>query len=57
MEKARQLLQEDTMTVAEVSYAVGFANRGYFAAAFKRKFGVNPSAYLAQSRKNRLYFP
>lgn len=57
MEKARQLLQEDTMTIAEVSYTVGFANRGYFAEAFKRKFGVNPSAYLAQSRKKRLYFP
>lgn len=57
MEKARQLLQEDTMTIAEVSYTVGFANRGYFAAAFRRKFGVNPSAYLAQSRKNRRYFP
>jgi len=33
LEQARQLLEQNNMTVAEVSYAVGFANRGHFAAA------------------------
>ncbi|MES1022647.1 AraC family transcriptional regulator [Gloeocapsa sp. BRSZ] len=51
LEKACQLLIEDQMNVAEVSYAVGFANRGYFAAAFRKKFGINPSDYQAQWRK------
>ncbi|MBE9188931.1 helix-turn-helix transcriptional regulator [Gloeocapsopsis crepidinum LEGE 06123] len=51
LEKACQLLIEDRMNVSEVSYAVGFANRGYFAAAFRKKFGINPSDYQAQWRK------
>ncbi|MCG8364385.1 MAG: helix-turn-helix domain-containing protein [Pseudanabaenales cyanobacterium] len=42
MERAAQLLQGNHMTVTGVACAVGFVNRGSFAAAFKRKFGVNP---------------
>lgn len=45
IERAAQLLRENNMTVSGVSYAVGFAHRGAFAAAFRRKFGVNPSDY------------
>lgn len=52
IEKSRQLLEEGQMTVAEVAWAVGFAHRGYFATAFKRKFGVNPSVYLRDKRVN-----
>ncbi|MEH2299660.1 MAG: AraC family transcriptional regulator [Nostoc sp.] len=51
LEKACQFLMEGRMNVAQVSYAVGFANRGYFAAAFRKKFGINPSDYQAQWRK------
>ncbi|MEH2169748.1 MAG: AraC family transcriptional regulator [Nostoc sp.] len=51
LEKACQFLMEGRMNVAQVSYAVGFANRGYFAAAFRKKFGINPSDYQAQGRK------
>ncbi|MFN6569385.1 AraC family transcriptional regulator [Dendronalium sp. ChiSLP03b] len=51
LEKACQFLMEGQMNVAQVSYAVGFANRGYFAAAFRKKFGINPSDYQAQWRK------
>ncbi|MEH2083950.1 MAG: AraC family transcriptional regulator [Nostoc sp.] len=43
MEIARQLLQDGKMRVAGVANAVGYANPGHFAAAFKRKFGVSPS--------------
>jgi len=51
MERAAQLLQENQTTVTGVAQIVGFAHRGYFAAAFKRKFGVNPRDYLAAYRK------
>ena len=51
LEKACQFLMEGRMNVAQVSYAVGFANRGYFAAVFRKKFGMNPSDYQAQWRK------
>lgn len=55
LEKARQFLEMDSMTIAEVSYTVGFTNRGYFAAAFRRKFGMNPSEFQATCRKNRIF--
>lgn len=45
IETARHLLERDHMTVTGVAQAVGFANRSYFAAAFRKKFGINPSAY------------
>jgi len=56
LEQAQRLLSTDTMSVAEVAYAVGFSNRSYFAIAFRRKFGVNPSEYLAESRRYRQIF-
>lgn len=45
IETARHLLERDQMTVTGVAQAVGFANRSYFAAAFRKKFGINPGAY------------
>jgi AraC-like DNA-binding protein len=47
MERARQLLEERKFNVTEVACTVGYANPSHFASAFKRKFGVNPSAYSA----------
>jgi AraC-like DNA-binding protein len=34
------------ITVAEVSYAVGFASTSYFAKVFAERFGKKPSDYL-----------
>lgn len=45
MERAKALLEAGTLNVSEVAREVGFANRGYFAAAFRKKFGANPKAY------------
>lgn len=45
MEQAKQLLEEGELSITQVAHAVGFANRGYFAAAFRKKFGMNPKAY------------
>ncbi|MBD2164915.1 helix-turn-helix transcriptional regulator [Calothrix membranacea FACHB-236] len=42
MEKAHQLLQNHSFTVAEVANIVGYCHLGHFAAAFKRKFGITP---------------
>ena len=46
MERARQLLEADQMTIGAIANAVGIAHRGYFANAFKRKFGSTPREYL-----------
>ncbi len=48
LEQARQLLEERQMNVSEVAQAIGFANRSYFAAAFRKKFGVPPREYLSR---------
>lgn len=48
MEKARQLLIEGEVNVSEAASRVGFANRSYFANAFRKKFGVFPGKYRRQ---------
>ncbi|MBE9192113.1 helix-turn-helix transcriptional regulator [Gloeocapsopsis crepidinum LEGE 06123] len=48
MEQARQLLARGDMSVTGVAAAVGYVTRGHFAAAFRKQFGINPSAYLIE---------
>ena len=43
LEKAKELLQNTTLSVSEVAYATGFSNPNWFGKAFKDQFGVNPS--------------
>lgn len=45
MESARQLLEQESMTIKEVAQAVGYAHPRYFAAAFKQQFGASPRTY------------
>ncbi|MEM7796842.1 MAG: AraC family transcriptional regulator [Cyanobacteria bacterium P01_C01_bin.118] len=45
MEQARYLLATKDITVTEVVRAVGYSNRGHFAAAFKRRYGVTPREF------------
>ncbi|MBR1686948.1 MAG: helix-turn-helix domain-containing protein [Prevotella sp.] len=42
---AEQLLRKSQLTVAEVSYKVGFNNPRYFSKYFKEMYGVMPSEY------------
>jgi AraC-like DNA-binding protein len=50
MKRSRLMLEEGKRTVAETAWAVGFASRSHFSTAFKRKFGIAPSAYLQGKR-------
>jgi AraC-like DNA-binding protein len=43
--KARQLLAETPMPVIHIAAASGFREQGNFSSAFKRRFGVTPSAW------------
>lgn len=45
LEHAKELLKDSDFNVTEVARRVGFTNRGHFAAAFRKKFGINPKAY------------
>jgi AraC family transcriptional activator of pyochelin receptor len=45
MEQARQLLIDGQHNVKEVATIVGYSKQSNFAAAFRKKFGVNPKVY------------
>ena len=42
---ASRLLLESDLTIAEVSYASGFADPKYFSRCFKKSTGMSPSEY------------
>lgn len=43
MQVALQLLNQGEKNIAEIAYAVGFENPGYFSKVFKKHFGFTPS--------------
>lgn len=45
MERASELLRTGNFPIRDIAVSVGYANPLYFSRAFKKKFGVSPSAY------------
>ena len=45
LKRAAQLLSQNQLSVAEVTYEVGFSDLQYFRNCFKKQFNVNPSDY------------
>lgn len=41
--KARTLLEQEKLTIAEIAYQVGYTSPGYFSTAFKNYFDYSPS--------------
>jgi AraC-like DNA-binding protein len=50
MERARQLLANTPMRIAEVAHACGFPDEGYFARRFRQWFGITPHQYRENVR-------
>jgi len=48
LERARQLLEADGISVAQAAYVAGYASAANFATAFKRQFGISPKNVRAQ---------
>jgi AraC family transcriptional regulator len=48
VDRAKQLLLEKKLSLAEIAYAVGFASQGHLNYHFKRVVGVTPTAFLRQ---------
>lgn len=44
LHRAKELLHDSLLTVAETAYRTGFKNVSHFSRVFKREFGENPSA-------------
>lgn len=51
LNKAAVLMENSDMRVAEIAYSVGFVTPNYFARAFKAKYNMSPTEYIAQKRK------
>jgi len=51
LKKASQLLLESDLTVAEVAYQSGYSSPGYFATAFKGRYGCSPSEWREKEPK------
>lgn len=45
LEEARQLLQEDTLSITEIAFQVGFEDSNYFSRIFRRKNGLSPREF------------
>ena len=54
MEVACSLLKNGEMKVIEAACAVGYSNPSHFAAAFRKKYGINPGALLKSERQARV---
>ncbi|QJT10963.1 helix-turn-helix transcriptional regulator [Oceanidesulfovibrio marinus] len=45
LDKARELLESNAMTVTEAAYSIGYLSLSHFSRAFRRRFGLNPKEY------------
>lgn len=52
LERARQMLRDTDLSIAEISLSTGFSDPAYFATAFKRLAGLTPMQFRAGSREN-----
>jgi ligand-binding sensor domain-containing protein/signal transduction histidine kinase/DNA-binding response OmpR family regulator len=43
--KATELLEETDLSISEIAFKCGFSDISYFGYAFKKDFGISPSAY------------
>src|SRR5690606_14023167 len=54
LKRAAQLLEQQQLTIAEITYEVGFTDLQYFRDCFKKVFGVTPTAYIHQQAVRKL---
>ena len=53
LDRARKLLSETTMTIAEIGAATGFTNASHFSREFKRHFSMPPSGHRCRTHFER----
>ena len=47
VERAKVLLAQTHLPIADIAFALGFANQSHFSALFRRATGLTPHAYRA----------
>lgn len=48
LQRAADLLSQNSLTISEVAYSCGFNSTSYFTQCFAQKFGIPPSKHLAK---------
>ena len=51
MERARRMLHDPALSLAEIAFRLGFASQSHFTAVFRRYLHVTPKAFRAQVRR------
>jgi AraC-like DNA-binding protein len=54
MDKALTLVEQQSLSVTELAYEVGYENISYFIKAFKNKVGLSPKQYMLARNRNQL---
>jgi AraC family transcriptional regulator len=54
---AQTLLVESKLSLAEVSYAIGFPNQAHFTTMFRKKTGVTPNTYRKLRQIDEVFVP
>ena len=54
LKRAAQLMEQNQLTIAEITYEVGFNDLQYFRECFKKYFGVTPSEYAQKFARNSI---
>ena len=59
LQKAKEYLEEEDLTVGEVAFRTGFINQSHFTRAFREEFGFNPSVLrkLRKEKENAEAYP
>ena len=52
LEQAARLIKEGNINVTQVAYSVGFNTQAHFSTVFKKHFGMTPTEYSDNSKKN-----
>ena len=50
LQKAKFLLTNESLSISEVSFKVGFSSQAYFSTVFKSKFSITPSEYREKKK-------
>lgn len=53
LKRAVQLLEKSDYTIKEIMYMTGFNTASYFSKCFKKQFGIVPSEYLKNKKKEQ----
>jgi AraC-like DNA-binding protein len=51
LQRSAQLIQQNAGNISEVAYKIGFNDPNYFSKIFRRRYGMNPSAYSKMIKK------